>query len=108
MGHMDLCVAQLPDDQKLSVAVSFLRGHAFDRFKVVNQIDQVESWSDLKNKLKERFQPVSKVKIARNKLESWKQVQSVELYNESLLKIIIDIPNIPTVLIMDGHPDGHS
>ncbi len=43
IGHMNLYVAKVPDDQKLSVAVSFLGGHAFDWFKVVNQVEKVQS-----------------------------------------------------------------
>ena len=91
----------MPDDQKPSVAVSFLGGHAFDCFKVVSQIEQVQSWTDLENKLQEQFQLVNKVKITRDKLAPWRQVQSVELFNESFLKIIINILNISTEEVID-------
>lgn len=39
IGHMDLYLARLPEDQKFSVEVSFLEEHAFDRFRVTSAVE---------------------------------------------------------------------
>ena len=38
IGHMALYLAQVPENMKLNVAISFLGGHAFDWFKVTIQV----------------------------------------------------------------------
>lgn len=104
--HMDLYTAQVPEESKLAVAVSFLGGHAFDWFKVINQAEPITSWSKLKEQLSERFRPIDKIKTARDKLAAWKQVTSVSQYNETYLKIIIDIPNISADETIDRYMRG--
>ena len=106
MGHLDLYVEHIPEDMKLKVAVSFLGGHAFDWFKVISQVESIETWSQLKKKLVERFQPVNKVKMARDKLAIWKQTKSVGVYNESFMKIVIDIPRISQDEVIDRYMRG--
>lgn len=106
IGHMELYLTQVPQEQMLNVAVSFLGEHAFDWFKVTQVVDGINTWEALKTKLKERFEPVNKVKSARDKLAVWKQVGSVTQFNESFLKIIIDIPNISTDEVIDRYRRG--
>ncbi len=49
---------------------------------------------------------MKKLKIAQDKLASWKKVQTVEFHNESFLKIIIDVPNISTEEVIDRYMKG--
>lgn len=107
LGHMDLYIAQIPEKMKLNVDISFLGGHAFDWYKFISKVEQVNTWASLKNKLQQRFQPINKSKIARDKLARWKQLTSVEVYNESFLKIIIDIQQISTDEVIDRYMRGH-
>eukprot|EP00171_Calliarthron_tuberculosum_P005616 IDg5616t1 len=106
LGHMDLYLEKVPIDQQFNVAVSFLGEHAFDWYKVTEKVEGICSWIQLKEKLKERFEPVNKVQAARNKLAVWRQKQSVSAYNESFLKIIINIPNISTDEVIDRYTRG--
>ncbi len=106
VGHMDLYVADVPEETKFNVAVSFLGGHAYDWFKVSQHVDKIESLDGLKQMPHQRFQPINKVKSARDKLAIWKQTKDVSLYNETFLKIIIDIPNISTDEVIDRYMRG--
>ncbi len=54
----------------------------------------------------ERFSPINKVKAARDKLANLKQDASVVNYNESYLKIIMDIPKISSDEIIDRYTRG--
>ena len=103
---MDLCIVHVPEEMELNVAISFLADHAFDWYKVICNVDQISNWPQLKSKLQERFQPMNKVKAARDKLAVWKQVTSVALFNESFLKLIIDIPNISQYEVIDRYMRG--
>ena len=38
-GHMDLYLAQIPEEMYLKVAVSYLSGHASDWFKVISEVE---------------------------------------------------------------------
>ena len=106
IGHMDLYVSTVPDSMKLKVAVSFLSGHAYDWFKVIENVDNVDSWDRLKDMMKSRFEPINKVKSARDKLARWRQERDVSHYNESFLKIIINIPNISKDEVIDRYLRG--
>lgn len=106
IGKMEIYLAFIPDGMKLKVAVSYLGNHTFDWFKVTNNIEAITTWERLKQLLTERFQPINRVKIARDKLAVWKQVKTVAQYNESFLKIITDIPNISADEVIDRYMRG--
>ena len=72
----------------------------------MTKVEHLQTWAELKAKLLERFQPINKVKIARDKLAVWKQLKSVALYKESFMKIIIDIPKISTDEVIDRYMRG--
>lgn len=41
MGNTELYISQMPQYTRLDVGIRFLRGHAFDWFKVTNQVEQI-------------------------------------------------------------------
>lgn len=106
LGHMDLYLMHVPDKDKFNVALSFLGKHAFTWFQVTKNVDKIDSWERLREMLIKRFNPINKVKTARDKLANWKQTGSVKVYNESFLKIIIDIPNISNDEVIDRYMRG--
>lgn len=106
IGLMDLYVSTVPENMKLNVAVSFLSGHAYDWFKVIENVDNIDSWNKLKDMMKSRFEPINKVKSARDKLGRWRQDRDVSHYNESFLQIIINIPNISKDEVIDRYMRG--
>ena len=103
IGHLELYLEHVPDSMRMNVAVSYLNGHAFDWFKVVNGTQPITSWGELKMKLHERFQPINKIKIARDKLACLEQTSSVADLNENFLKIIVDIPGISNDEVIDRY-----
>lgn len=106
IGHTELCIANLSEEMKFKVAVSFLGEHAYNWFMATRQADNIDNWDRLKEMLHARFQPINETKAARDKLAVWKQSKSVAQYNESFLKIIIDIPNISTDEVLDRYMRG--
>lgn len=103
IGRMELYLAQIPEELKLKVAVSYLSGSAFEYFNVANSVDQIVDWPSLKDRLKSQYQSVNKRKIARDKLARWKQLPSVVVYIESFMKIILDIPGISKEEVIDRY-----
>lgn len=80
IDHMDLYLVHVSNEMKFKVAAIFLGRHAFDWFKVTNQIDKINNWHRLEIMLEERFQPVNKVKLAHNMLVTWNHVKSAAHY----------------------------
>ena len=69
---MNLHLRHVKDDTKLQIAASVLGSHAFDWFHVFSQVESIPNLETLKRKLHARFQSINKVKIARDKLTTWK------------------------------------
>eukprot|EP00171_Calliarthron_tuberculosum_P016938 IDg16938t1 len=106
LGHMDLYLSQTPIHQHLDIAVSYLMDDAYNWCRVMNSIEPIRSWADLKLRMTERFSPINKTKAARDKLAKLRQLGPVVSYNESFLKIILDIPKISTDEIIDRYTRG--
>lgn len=106
IGHMDLYISQTLEDFKLHVASSFLNGPAYERYKVISQDSSSTSWEQLKQKLYQCFQPMNKVKLARDKLANFKQHSSVGQFNEKFQRIMLDIPLILQDEVIDRYRRG--
>ena len=78
-------VSHGPDEQKLAIAVSFLEGNAHEWWIVHSTMEagkHVHTWQQLRQALLKRFQPLNKVKNARDRLAKWKQLKDVATFNE--------------------------
>ena len=66
----------------------------------------MKNWNLLKKALKDRFETLNKVKIARDKLSKWKQLKDVSTYNEDFQQIVLDIPGISIDEQVDRYTRG--
>ena len=81
----------------LSIEVSYLEGPAHEWWILYKETlggQQGTAWPLLKEALIRRFESLNRVKIARDKLAKWKQIQDVASFNEDFQKILLDIATI--------------
>ena len=77
--------------------VSYLEGSAHEWVIGLRNTEGgllITTWSILKDALRQRFEALNKVKIARDKLSKWIQLKDVASFNEDFQQIILDIPGI--------------
>ncbi len=106
IGHMDLYLLYVPPAQHVHIAVSYLSKHAYEWYRTSTASAPITDWESMKLRLRARFDPINKVKAARDKLAVWKQKGTVASYNESFLKIVIDIPTITPEESIDRYMRG--
>jgi hypothetical protein len=97
VAHMDSYVQGLSDEQACASAIPHLANDAHDWYiAVINSNRSIQILSLLRETIAKRFNPLNKVKLARDKLSRWCQVKDVKAFNTGFLKILIDIPGIST------------
>lgn len=106
IGHMDLYIEQVPPVQRYGVAVSYLVDEAYSWFAVMKMDNNPGSWEDIKHLLLQRFAPINKHRAARDKLASCAHSSTVSAYNETFLRIIMDLPKITADETIDRYMRG--
>lgn len=106
IGHVELYLYQAPEHLKLSIAVSFLEEDAFLWYSAMTSSDQIATWEQLKALLLQRYKPLNKTKLARDKLANCSQYSTVSCYNEDFIRIITDIPTISAEEAVDRYMRG--
>ena len=107
--HITNYVLGVPDDQALTIAVSYLEGPAHEWWIVYRQTEEgklIHTFDQFTTAIKARFETLNKVKIARDKLAKWKQVKSVSSFNDDFQRIVLDIPNISVDEQIDRYTRG--
>ena len=61
VGHMELYVSNAAEHDKFGIAASFLGGSAYEWYQLVSKDGSIINWSQLKEKLYQRYQPINKV-----------------------------------------------
>ncbi len=94
--HLDNYLGDQDDERAMQVATTYLTGEAHEWWIVHSSVTSPAptTWSGLRSAITMRFNPLNKVKQARDKLSRWKQVRSVSAFNREFLKIVLDIPTI--------------
>lgn len=84
------------DGEKLAIAVSYLTGSAHEWYICTKVLEEspVLSYDGFCGAISKRFNPIDKVRTARDKLAKWRQIKSVQIYSQSFLEIIMDLPTI--------------
>ena len=104
--HMDQYVASLDGTSALALAVTYISGDAHEWWlahcKTVHPTPT--QWEELRNAILIRYNPLNKVKIARDKLSRWRQMKDVEIFSRDFLKLVLEIPYIS----MDEQIDRYS
>jgi hypothetical protein len=104
---MDSYVQGLSDEQACAIAITYLTKDAHDWYIAFrNSNTSMQLWSILRETIAKRFNPLNKVKLARDKLSRWRQVKDVKTFNTDFLKILIDIPGISTDEQLDRYSRG--
>ena len=67
---------------------------------------EIQRWTQLKNSIRERYNPANKAKIARDKLFHWQQRRDVITYSQDFTRICQDIPGITQDEMMDKYRRG--
>lgn len=107
--HMDNYLGDSDDMEALNLAASYLSGSAHEWWIVHSTSSNgknIETWSDMKNALKMRFDTLNKEKVARDKLSKWRQVKDVQSFNDDFQKILLDISNINMEEKIDRYTRG--
>lgn len=107
--HMDNYLQETPENEGMSIAASYLGKSAHEWwivFQTTSEGRNIRTWPLLKEALIKRFQPLDKVKLARDKLAKWKQVKDVATFNEDFLRIILEIPHISMEEQVDRYTRG--
>ena len=102
-------IGNAPEPQAITVAVSYLDGPAHEwwlGFKDTEEGRAIQTWRQLQEALIRRFENLNKIKIARDKLERWRQIKDVPAFNEDFQKILLDIPNITIEEQIDRYARG--
>jgi len=111
VAHMTSYVHGLSDDQAFAIAITYLTDDAHEWF-IANQAaataagHPMTSWQAFIVAVTKRFNPLNKVKLARDKLSRWRQLKDVQTYNTDFLKIILDIPSIGLDEQLDRYARG--
>jgi Retrotransposon gag protein len=104
---MDSYVQGLSDEQACAIAITYLTKDAHDWYIAFsNSNNSMQSWSILRETIAKRFNPLNKVKLARDKLSRWRQAKDVKTFNADFLRILIDIPRISTDEQLDRYSRG--
>jgi hypothetical protein len=107
VAHMDSYVQGLSDEQACAIAITYLTKDAHDWYIAFsNSNNSMQSWSILRETIAKRFNPLNKVKLARDKLSRWRQAKDVKTFNADFLRILIDIPRISTDEQLDRYSRG--
>lgn len=106
IGNVDLYLEQVPSNQQVNVAVSYLTEDAFNWYQTMKQNGNVNSWDQLKDELKMRFNQINTKKAPRDRLAVCAQTGSVSAYNAEIQRIIMDIPSISDDEIIDRYTRG--
>ena len=104
--QMDSYLAGTDEAEACRIASTYLEGEAFAWWYAHRQAKTVESWTDLREALIKRFNPLNKVQAARNKLHSWRQIKDVGTFNKTFLSIVMDIPGITVAEQIDRYTHG--
>lgn len=108
LEHIFEYCSAAPEDQKLSIAVTYLLGSAHEWYIGTKLLSDspVSTFEGFCKAISGRFNPVDKVRAARDKLAKWRQVKSVHLYSQSFLEIVLDIPSITEDEKIDRYARG--
>src|SRR5690349_9855084 len=82
----------VPDINRVEFAGTFLKDHAAMWWQTT--YNDIESWRDFTDGLREQFQPVNTAKTARAQLDRLKQTSSVRFYNTRFRELILQIPHM--------------
>jgi hypothetical protein len=79
VAHMDSYVQGLSDEQACAIAITYLIKDAHNWYIAFSNFNtSMQLWSMLRGTIAKRFNPLNKVKLARDKLSRWGQVKDVK------------------------------
>jgi hypothetical protein len=108
LAHIAEYCSSVSDDQKIAIAVTYLTGSAHDWYigTKLRSDHSFENFEEFHRAISTRFNPIDKVRAARDKLAKWRQLKSVYVYSQSFLEIVLDIPSITEDEKIDRYSRG--
>lgn len=106
ISQMEMYIKGESPDRAFAVAMSYLEGDAYTWFETYKSTTNIETWELMRDALLERFNPLDKALVARDKLAKWRQIKDVTTYNRDFRQILLDIPDITETEKLDRYTRG--
>jgi Retrotransposon gag protein len=96
LQHINEYCKGAAEGEKLAIAVSYLTSSADEWYICTKVLEEssVLRYNGFCSAISKLFNPIDKVRTARDKLAKWRQIKSVQIYSQSFLEIILDLPTI--------------
>jgi hypothetical protein len=96
LQHMNEYCAGVADSEKLAIAVTYLSSSAHEWYIGTKILENspVHDYIGFCSAISKRFNPIDKTRAARDKLAKWRQLKTIQIYSQSFLEIILDLPSI--------------
>ena len=96
LQHMNEYCAGVAESKKLTIAITYLSSSAHEWYIGTKILENspVRDFTGFCSAISKRFNPINKTRTARDKLAKWSQIKTVQIYSQSFLEIILDLPSI--------------